>query len=84
MRRCFSAPAGFRVEDVRADLPVQVWCGMDDTAVSPRAGEETARRLRDGGNRRVELHMMEGKTHGSTQVKYRRRILEDLLRALDS
>lgn len=74
---------GFRVEDIRADLPVQLWYGTDDTNVSPKAGEETAQRLRAGGNMKVELHMKEGDTHGSTQVKYQRFVLEDLLRAMD-
>lgn len=74
---------GFRVEEIRADLPVQLWCGTEDTNVSPRAGEETARRLRAGWNDKVELHMMEGETHGSTQVKYRRNVLEDLLRVME-
>lgn len=79
-----SKDPGFRVEDIRADLPVQLWCGTDDTNVSPKAGEETAQRLKAGGNTKVELHMKEGETHGSTQVKYRRRVLEDLLRVMDS
>ncbi|KAJ4422838.1 hypothetical protein N0V82_002494 [Gnomoniopsis sp. IMI 355080] len=79
-----SKDPGFCVEDIRADLPVQLWYGTDDTNVSPRAGEETAQRLRQGGNMKVELHMKEGETHGSTQVKYRRRVLEDLLRAMNS
>lgn len=79
-----SKDPGFRVEDVRVDLPLQLWYGTDDTNVSPRAGEETVQRLRAGGNMKVELHMKEGETHGSTQVKYRRSVLEDLLRAMDS
>lgn len=79
-----SKDPGFRVEDIRADLPVQLWCGTDDTNVSPKAGEETAQRLRAGGNTKVELHMEAGETHGSTQVKYRKRVLQDLLRAMDS
>lgn len=79
-----SKEPGFRVEDIRPDLPVQLWYGTDDTNVSPKAGEETARRLRAGGNTKVELHMKEGDTHGSTQVKYRKSVLKDLLRAMDS
>lgn len=82
--RVLSKEPGFRVEDIRADLPVQLWCGTDDTNVSPKAGEETAQRLRAGGNTKVELHIEEGETHGSTQVKYRRSVLQDLLRAMDS
>jgi pimeloyl-ACP methyl ester carboxylesterase len=79
-----SADPGFRVEDIRSDLPIQLWCGTDDTNASPKAGEETAQRLRASGNKLVELHMEAGETHGSTQVKYQRRILEDLLRAMSS
>lgn len=82
--RVLSMDPGFRVEDIRADLPVQLWCGTDDTNVSPKAGEETAQRLRASGNTKVELHMEAGETHGSTQVKYRRNVLQDLLRAMDS
>ncbi|KAF2722258.1 alpha/beta-hydrolase [Polychaeton citri CBS 116435] len=79
-----SADPGFCVEDIRADLPVQLWYGTDDTNVSPKAGDETAQRLRAGGNTKVELHMQHGETHGSTQVKYQRRILEDVLKAMDT
>ena len=79
-----SKDPGFRVQDIRADLPVQLWCGTDDTNVSPKAGEETAQRLRAGGNAKVELHVEAGETHGSTQVKYRRSVLQDLLRAMES
>lgn len=77
-----SADPGFRIEDIRADLPVQLWYGMEDTNISPKAGEETAERLRAGGNTLVELHEEEGQTHGSTQVNYQRSILEDLVRAM--
>ena len=77
-----SAAPGFRVEDIRPDLPVQLWYGMDDGNVSPKAGKEYAERLRAGGNKLVELHEEDGHTHGSTQVNYQRRILEDLLRAM--
>ena len=79
-----SKDPGFRVEEIRPDLPVQLWYGTDDTNVSPKAGEETAERLKAAGNTKVELHMEPGETHGSTQVKFQRRQLEDLLRAMDS
>jgi len=82
--RVLSQEPGFRVEDIRADLPVQLWCGTDDNNVSPKAGEETAQRLRAGGNSKVELHIKVGETHGSTQVKYRKDVLKDLLRAMGS
>lgn len=79
-----SKDPGFRVEDIRADLPVQLWYGTADTNISPRAGEETAERLRGAGNMKVEFHMEPGETHGSTQVQYRRRYLGDLKRAMES
>ncbi|KAJ0117734.1 lpha beta hydrolase [Diaporthe amygdali] len=79
-----SKDPGFRVENIRPDIPIQLWCGTDDTNVSPKAGEETAERLRAGGNTKVELHMEAGHTHGSTQVKFQKTVLKDLLRAMDS
>lgn len=79
-----SEDPGFRVQNIRSDLPIQLWYGTDDVNVSPRAGEETAERLRAAGNTHVELHMEKGETHGSVQVKFQRRILEDLLAAMNS
>ncbi|KAK0811745.1 hypothetical protein LTR75_005201 [Friedmanniomyces endolithicus] len=79
-----SVEPGFRVGEIRAELPVQLWYGTDDTNVSPKAGDETAQQLRAGGNTNVELHMEPGETHGSVQRKYRKEILADLLRAMDS
>jgi pimeloyl-ACP methyl ester carboxylesterase len=82
-------PPGFRVEDIRSELPVQLWYGSEDRNVAPEAGVETERRLkaragaRDGDGK-VELHMLGGETHGSTQVKYQKGVLEDLLRAMES
>ncbi|KAF2486106.1 Alpha/Beta hydrolase protein [Neohortaea acidophila] len=80
---CSNAP-GFRVEDIPTGLPVQLWYGADDRVVPFQAGEETAKRLRSIGNTKVELHIEPGETHGSTQVKYQRRILTDLLRAMET
>ena len=79
-----SSDPGFRVEDIRTDLPVQLWYGTDDTNISPQAGEETAQRLRAAGNTKVELHMEKGETHGSTQVNFQKMMLTDLLKAMDS
>ena len=78
-----SRDPGYRVEEIRPDLPVQLWYGTADTNIAPKAGEEIAERLRVAGNEKVELHMEPGETHGSTQVQFRRRYLEDLLRAMD-
>lgn len=79
-----SADPGFQIEQIPAGLPVYLWYGTDDTNVSPSVGCETAQRLRAGRNSTVKLHMEEGGTHGSVQVKCQRRILEDLLTAMES
>lgn len=79
-----SKEPGFDVQDIRHDLPIQLWYGTDDTNVSPRAGEETAQRLRAGGNKKVELHMEKGETHGSVQVKFQREVLQSLLAVMGS
>jgi pimeloyl-ACP methyl ester carboxylesterase len=78
-----SADPGFRIQDIDPKLPIQIWCGTDDTNVSPKAGQEYVERLRTGGNQNVELHEQAGQTHGSTQVKFQRKVLEDLLKAMD-
>ena len=66
---------GFRVEDIRADLPVQLWYGKQDTFVPPIHGEQIAARL--GG--RAHLRM-EDEAHWSILVNWKKEILEDLIR----
>ncbi len=68
---------GFRVEDFREDLKVQLWYGKRDVFVPPNHGVQLAKRL--GG--RVELHL-EDETHVSLTVYRRKEILENMLRAM--
>ena len=68
---------GFRVEDIRSDLPVRLWYGKLDTHVPCNHGEQIAARL--GG--KVQLRV-EDETHASLTIKWRRRVLEDLVRSL--
>ncbi|KAH8705029.1 Alpha/Beta hydrolase protein [Talaromyces proteolyticus] len=65
---------GFKIEDIRPDLPVQLWYGKFDTFVPPNHGVQIAARL---GNR---AHLkLEDETHGSIVVNCIREVFEDLL-----
>lgn len=74
--KLLSTDHGFRVEDIRPDLPVQLWYGKHDICVPLNHGEQVAARL--GGGERVHLRV-EDETHGSIVLNRRREILEALL-----
>ncbi|KAI1162406.1 alpha/beta hydrolase fold protein [Nemania serpens] len=67
---------GFRIEDIRRDLPVHLWYGKYDTSVPSSHGEGIAARL---GNARLKI---ENETHGSLTWNCRVRALEDLLEVM--
>jgi pimeloyl-ACP methyl ester carboxylesterase len=73
--KLMSSDFGFRVEDIRPDLPVQLWYGKHDNFVPLRHGEQIAARL--GG--RAQLRV-EDETHASIPINFREEILRDLLR----
>ncbi|PGH14294.1 hypothetical protein AJ79_03116 [Helicocarpus griseus UAMH5409] len=75
--KLMSTDFGFRIEDLRPDLPVQLWYGKHDTIVPLNHGEQIAARL--GG--RADLRV-EDETHGSIQVNWREEILKDLVRSM--
>jgi hypothetical protein len=66
---------GFRIEDIRQDLPFQLWYGTLDATTPVNHGRQIAARL--GG--RAQLRVSED-THGSLQVKYKREAWENLLK----
>lgn len=68
---------GFRVQDIRKDLPVRLWYGKQDTHCPPSHGKQIAERL--GANAKLRV---EDETHASLTLNWRRRILEDLLKSL--
>ena len=73
--RLLSSDWGFRLEDVRPDLPVQLWYGKLDTNVPVIHGEQTAERLG------AEVHLrVEDETHASIVCNWREHILEGLVR----
>ena len=67
---------GFRVEDIRKDLPVQLWYGKYDQSVSYRVGEDLQRMLGE----RATLHVRD-ETHASMLI-YSRPVLEKALEDL--
>lgn len=68
---------GFRIQDIRLDLPVQLWYGKHDVFVPLNHGETIAERLGDRAELRVE-----DETHASIFFNWREQILEDLVRSI--
>jgi pimeloyl-ACP methyl ester carboxylesterase len=86
---------GFRIEDIRKDVPVVLWYGIQDTNVPPNHGRTIARRLRTESERddgevedkgsvawkeRVRLRMLDD-THASISMRDKRGYLVDILNA---
>lgn len=67
---------GFRIEDIRPELPVHLWYGKLDTFVPPNHGVQIAARL--GGRAYLRL---EDETHASIVVNQMKEILEHLVRS---
>ncbi|GJD03116.1 hypothetical protein ColKHC_11941 [Colletotrichum higginsianum] len=65
---------GFRIEDIRSDLPVRLWYGKDDTFVPANHGRQIARRLGTNAHLRVE-----DDTHASIFFRWRKEVLADLV-----
>jgi pimeloyl-ACP methyl ester carboxylesterase len=68
---------GFRIEDIRPDLPFQLWYGKDDNFVPLNHGKQIAARLGDRAQLRVE-----DDTHASIYFRWRREALEGLLASM--
>lgn len=73
--KVMSVDWGFRIEDIRPDLPVQIWHGKLDSFVPLSHAQYVAARLGDRAQLRVE-----DETHSSIQIKFRKEILEELLK----
>lgn len=68
---------GFRIEDIRPDLPVQLWYGKLDTFVPLNHGVQIAARLGGRAHLRVE-----DETHASISgQRMKGEILRDLVRS---
>ena len=71
------SPFGFKLEDIRKDLPVQLWYGKKDVFVPPVQGEEIARRI--GGK---AVLRMEDDTHTSISVNWKEEQIKEILKAM--
>lgn len=65
---------GFRVEDIREDLPIQLWYGRLDFSVSWRVGEDLKRMLGE----KATLHVLD-ETHLTMLLSCRKAVLEQAL-----
>jgi len=65
---------GFRVEDIRKDLPVQLWYGKDDCFVPANHGVQIAARL--GGDDENVVLRVEDDTHSTITQRWKRAQLE--------
>lgn len=68
---------GFKVQDIRHDLPVQLWYGKNDCYVPLVHGQQIAARL--GG--RAQFNFMD-ETHASIYINCRRDALEALVKSM--
>lgn len=75
--RLLNSDFGFRIEDIRKDLPVQLWHGKLDTFVPLQHGEKVAARL--GGNAHLRVT---DDTHASIWAERKEEYLGELVRAI--
>jgi pimeloyl-ACP methyl ester carboxylesterase len=68
---------GFKVEDIRPDLPVQLWYGKQDVFVPPNHGFQLAKRL----GSRADLRL-EDETHACLPVNRKKEIIENLIKTM--
>lgn len=68
---------GFRVEDIRPELPVQLWYAKHDTSVPLNHGEQLAARLGERAQLRVK-----DETHASLPFNWIEEILKDILKCM--
>lgn len=72
--RVLTSDWGFRLENIRDDIPIQLWYGKNDSNVPLRMGEAIAARL----NGRPDF-FVEEETHLNLVLKYSAQALERLL-----
>lgn len=75
--KLLSSHWGFKLEDIRSDLPVQLLYGSLDKNVALAHGKETASRI--GANASLKV---EEETHGSLTMNRREAFMKDLVALL--
>jgi len=77
--KVLNADFGFKIEDIRKNLPVQLWYGNLDENVPLQHGQKIAARL--GKNARLRV---EDETHASIFANWKEEYLGELVRALET
>ncbi|OAQ62737.1 alpha/beta hydrolase fold protein [Pochonia chlamydosporia 170] len=81
--KLLASDLGFKIEDIRKDLPVQLLYGRLDRNVPLTHGVEVARRLRgEDDDGRVSLRIEEHDTHASIFFDYRDEFLDEMVKRL--
>ena len=75
--RLLNSDFGFKIEDVRKDLPVQMWHGRLDNMVPLQHAEKVAARLGDNAHLRIT-----DDTHASIWAERKEEYLGELVRAI--
>ncbi|SPO07625.1 uncharacterized protein DNG_10320 [Cephalotrichum gorgonifer] len=73
--RVLTSDWGFRLEDIRSSIPIQLWYSRHDTNVPIQMGEAIAASL----GSRPDFRVVQGETHLSLALKYTSDALERLL-----
>lgn len=73
-----SSKFGFRVEDIRKDLPMHLWYGKYDWSVPPIQGVQLAERL----GSHADLRLCD-ETHGSLTYNNVDKVVEELVRTME-
>ncbi|ETS77084.1 hypothetical protein PFICI_10958 [Pestalotiopsis fici W106-1] len=76
--RVLTTNLGFRLQDIRPSLPIQMWYSKDDTNVPFRMARAMAERL----SCPPQFHAISDETHLSLVLKYSADVLEHLLEKL--
>ncbi|PGH02387.1 hypothetical protein GX51_04695 [Blastomyces parvus] len=74
--RLVASDFGFRIEDIRPDLPVQLWYGKHDRFVPLNHGEQIAARLGERAHLRVE-----DESHAGVSQNLKEEILKALIQS---
>ena len=77
--KLLNADFGFKIEDIRKDLPVQIWHGNMDGNVPLHHGQGVAARIGDNAHLKVV-----DETHASISVEYKEEYVGGLVRALEA
>lgn len=75
--KMMTSPFGFRIEDIRPDLPFQLWYGKQDVNVPLNHGLQIAARLGDRAHLRVE-----DETHLTISALWREEILKGIVESM--